>query len=47
MKLLKFRIKDALYEYFGAKVLNKLFLYFKSAPSNLPNDKILRKNKNA
>ena len=46
MKMPKFGIKNALFEYFWAKVLNKLLPYFKSAPSNLPKSKILRKNKN-
>ena len=38
-------IKNALFEYFWARVLSKLLPYFKPALSNLPNSKILRKNK--
>ena len=43
----KFGIKNNLFEYCWATVLNKLLSYFKSAPSNLPNSKILQKSKNA
>ena len=47
MKMSKFGIKNTLFEYFWARVLNKLLPYFKSAPSNLPNSKIFEKTKNA
>ena len=41
----KCRIKNAVFEYFWARVLSKLLPYFKPALSSLPNSKILRKNK--
>ena len=43
----KFGTENDLLGYFWARVLNKLLPCFKSAPSNLLNSKILRKNKNA
>ena len=46
-KVLKFWTKNALFGYFWDRILKKLFPYLKSAPSNLPNCKTLRKNKNA
>ena len=45
MKMPKFGIKNALFQYFWARVLSKLLLCFKSAPSNLPNSKICEKTK--
>ena len=43
----KFGTKNALSGFFfgGARIFKKLFSYLKSAPSNLPNWKILQKKK--
>ena len=43
MKMPRFGIKNALFEYFLARDLNKLLPCFILAPSNLPNSKILKK----
>ena len=45
IKTPKFGTKNALCWYFWIRILKKLFLYLKSAPSNLSNSKISRKNK--
>ena len=46
-KISKFGTKNAWFRYFWAGTWMKTILsYLKSAPSNLPNCKILRKNKN-
>ena len=42
-----FLTKNAQFGCFGAKILKKLLSYLQSAPSNLSNCKISRKNKNA
>ena len=47
MKMPKFGTKNASCGYFWARILKKLLSYLKSAPSNLSNCKILRKNKNS
>ena len=47
MKMHKFGTNNALLGYFWAMHLKKLLSYLNSAPSNLPNCKILQKNKNA
>ena len=41
-----FLTRNALFGYFWARILKILLSYLKSAPSNLGNCKILRKNKN-
>ena len=41
-----FLFKNALFGYFWGRILKILLSYLKSAPSNLSNCKILRKNKN-
>ena len=43
----KFRTQNALKRYFWSRISKTKLSYFKSALSNLPNCKILRKNKNA
>ena len=45
-KMSKFGTKNGLFGCFLARLLEKLLSYLKSAPSNLPNCKIFRKNKN-
>ena len=41
IKMSKFGTKNDLFPYFGARISKKLLSYFKSAPSNLSNCKIL------
>ena len=46
MKMLKLGTKNVLFEYFWTGIEKNILSSLKSAPTNLSNCKILRKNKN-